>query len=241
MQKEIADKILRETEQGYDFMASKFSDTRKFFWRGLEFIGDYAKGGGKILDFGCGNGRLIELIGRTENLQYNGVDVSQELINIASQRYPNQTFQKINPLQTTLPFATNYFNTSYSIAVFHHFPSKKYREDIAKELYRITQKDGHIIITAWNLWQKRYIKNIFKNWSNKIKGSTLEFLKVEPSKQLDWNDCHISFTNNAGNKFQRFHHAFTKKELKKLFAGVGFEIERCEIIDDRNIILIGKK
>jgi hypothetical protein len=51
----------------------------------------------------------------------------------------------------------------------------------------------------------------------------------------------ISFTDNQGNKFQRFHHAFTKRELKRLFKDAGFKIERCEVIDGRNIVLIGKK
>jgi len=231
MKKEIVKKILNETEEGYDSMSVKFSETRKYFWRGLEFIGDYTKDGDRILDFGCGNGRLLELIGGVQDMQYYGIDVSQKLIDIAEKRYPNQTFQKIDLLQTTLPVADDYFNTVYSIAVFHHFPSKKYREDVAKELYRVTKKDGRIIITVWNLYQKRYKKNILCNWKNKI------FRK----SNLDWNDCYISFTDNEGKKFQRFHHAFTKRELKKLFSSAGFEIEKCETINGRNIVLIGKK
>ena len=245
MKKEIADKILRETEQGYDSVAVKFSDTRKHFWRGLEFIADYAKSGDKILDFGCGNGRLLELVA-SKKIDYYGTDVSEKLIEIAKDKYVGKSsefdsesesnsdkrhFSKIDPLQTTLPFADEFFNTVYSIAVFHHFPSQKYREDIAKELYRITQKDGHIIITVWNLWQKNYIKNILCNGKDKIFGKS----------NLDWKDGYISFTDNAGNKFQRFHHAFTKRELKNLFEEAGFEVEKCKTVDGRNILLIAKK
>jgi alkylated DNA repair protein alkB homolog 8 len=224
-------KILNETEQGYDLISNKFSQTRKHFWRGLEFIADYAKKGDNVLDFGCGNGRLLELIGNIENLQYFGLDISQKLVDVASQRYQDRTFQKINPLQITLPFTDDYFNTVYSIAVFHHFPGKEYREDLAKELYRLTKKEGRIVITVWNLWQKRYIGNIIRNWFNKLKGKS----------DLDWNDCYISFTDNVGNKFQRFHHAFTKREIEGLFSKAGFEIEKCEIINGRNIVLLVKK
>ena len=251
MNQKSAEKILKETEFGYDSMAVKFSETRKYFWRGLEFIADYTQKGDKVLDFGCGNGRLLELIGKTEDMQYSGTDVSQKLTDIAKQHYQqhNTHFQKIypvksaeggpasqefngvNPLQITLPFADDYFNTVYSIAVFHHFPSRKYREDVAKELYRVTKKDGHIVITVWNLWQKRYIKNIIKNWVDKLKGD----------KNLDWNDCNITFKDNQGKIFNRYHHAFTKRELYKLFSNAGFQIEKCEIINGRNIILIGKK
>ena len=231
MQKEIADKILLETEQGYDLMAGKFSETRKYFWRGLEFIADYAREGNKVLDFGCGNGRLLELFS-DKNIDYLGADISEKLIKAAKEKYPEKAnnFQKISN-SDSLSLPSDSFNVVYSIAVFHHFPSAKYREDVAKELYRITEKGGHIVITVWNLYQKKYLKNIIKNWLDKIKGD----------QNLDWNDCYISFTDNAGNKFQRFHHAFTKNELRNLFQKAGFKIEKCETISGRNIILIGKK
>ncbi|HOX10432.1 MAG TPA: methyltransferase domain-containing protein [Candidatus Moranbacteria bacterium] len=230
MDQETAEKILKETEAGYDLISGKFSQTRKYFWRGLEFIADYAKDGNKVLDFGCGNGRLLELFA-DKNIDYYGSDVSEKLIDLAQQKYASACFSKTNPSQTSLAFTNEFFNTVYSIAVFHHFPSKKYREDIAKELYRVTKKDGRIIITVWNLYQKRYIRNILCNWKNKI------FRK----SSLDWNDCYISFTDNQGKKFQRFHHAFMKRELKKLFSSAGFEMERCVVINNRNIVFIGRK
>ncbi|EKE25611.1 MAG: methyltransferase [uncultured bacterium] len=230
MEKDIANKILSETESGYDSIAEKFSQTRKHFWRELEFIKDYTHPGENVLDYGCGNGRLLELIGEN-NPNYQGVDVSARLIDLAKEKYPKQEFSKINPIQTTLPFNEGFFNTIYSIAVFHHFPSQKYRQAMANELYRVTKDGGQVIITVWYLWQAKYLKNILKNWKNKIFGKS----------KLDWNDCHISFTDNKGEKFSRFHHAWTKRELKKLFSEAGFKIERCDISDGRNILLIGKK
>ena len=249
MKEEAVKKILKDTEQGYDLVADKFSETRKHFWRGLEFIADYAKEGDRVLDFGCGNGRLLELFSG-KKIDYLGVDISEKLINIAKEKYPNKAnnFQKISD-SDSLSLHSDYFNVVYSIAVFHHFPSKKYREDIARELYRVTKKDGHIVITVWNLYQKKYLKNIIKNWLSKLKGDS----------NIDWNDCYISFTDNKvhpvkspqsgvaegefnGVKiFNRYHHAFTKRELKNLFSGAGFLVEQCKTIDGRNIILIGKK
>ena len=231
MDQKNAEKILKETEAGYDLMAEKFSETRKHFWRRLEFISDYVKEGDRVLDFGCGNGRLLELFSG-KNIEYLGTDVSEKLINIAKEKYSdkNNSFLKISS-SDSLSLPGDSFNLIYSIAVFHHFPSKKYREDIARELYRVTKKDGYIVITVWNLYQKKYLKNIIKNWLSKLKEDS----------NIDWNDCYISFTDNSGNKFQRYHHAFTKRELKNLFSGAGFKIEKCEIIDKRNILLIGKK
>ena len=230
MKKEIAEKILEETEVGYDLISQKFSQTRKHFWRGLEFIKDYTHENDKVLDFGCGNGRLLELLGEN-GAEYYGVDVSQALIDFAKQKYPKNNFSKTNPSQTRLAFEAEFFNTIYSIAVFHHFPSKKYRQEVARELYNQTKNGGRIIVTVWYLFQERYFKNILKNW----------FAKLQGKSQLDWNDCEISFTDNQGKRFWRFHHAFTKKELQKLFQEAGFEIEKCEIVNNRNILLVGRK
>ncbi len=249
MKRKIVKKILHQTEQGYDLISGKFSQTRKHFWGNLEFIKDYAKNGDKVLDYGCGNGRLLELF-FDKRINYAGVDVSEKLLNLAREGYLDTdnsrekiSFQKISSSQTSLPFKENCFNTIYSIAVFHHLPSQELRLEIAEELYRSLKPNGHIVITVWNLWQKEYRKNIFKNWNNNLK--KILFLRTEPlnefSGELGWNDCWINFTNNEGKKFKRFHHAFTKRDLRKLFKQAGFKIERCEIINDWNIVLVGKK
>lgn len=229
MKREFADKILNETEAGYDLMAEKFSETRKHFWRGLEFIKDYVKDGDKILDYGCGNGRLLELLWN-KKIDYTGIDVSRKLINIAKSKYPGRNFYKTFGVQK-LPYPDNYFNTVYSIAVFHHLPSRELRKKTAEELHRIAKPEGHVIVTVWNLWQGKYLKNIIINYINKL---------IYGCK-LDWNDCYISFKDNKGNVFNRYHHAFTKKELNEIFSGVGFDVRLAKRIKRRNIILIGRK
>ena len=246
MKRTVAEKILIETEKGYDLISGKFSQTRKNFWASLEFIGEYVKDGDKVFDFGCGNGRLFEFLNGKAKIEYWGADVSRGLIDIAKSKYQDKApefdsesesnpgkahFLKINSGQTSLAFEDGFFNTAYSIAVFHHIPGEETRAKLAKELSRVTKPGGRIVVTVWNLWQKKYFKNIFQNWKNRVMGKS----------ELAWNDCYISFTDNQGNKFQRFHHAFTKKELKSLFKVAGFEIERCEIVAGRNIVYIGKK
>ena len=222
---------MQETESGYNLIADKFSETRKNFWADLEFIRDYAKDGDKILDFGCGNGRLLELFS-DKNIEYFGADVSGKLIDIAQRKYyaNNINFQKLSSLEN-LPYKDNFFNVAYSIAVFHHLPGKNIREKTVKELFRVLQPGGKSVITVWNLWQKKYRKNIFQNWMRKIIGQS----------KMDWNDCYISFTDNQGNIFQRYHHSYTQKELKNLFMRSGFKIEECYLAGEKNIILVARK
>ncbi|MFZ2975583.1 MAG: class I SAM-dependent methyltransferase [Candidatus Moraniibacteriota bacterium] len=219
---EMEDKILKDIENGYNMMADKFSGTRKHFWPGFDFILENIKNGDKILDFGCGNGRFLEMI-KDSNLEYFGVDVSQKLIDIAKEKYAKNgvSFQKISS-SDSLPFPDNFFNSVVSISVFHHFPSG-HAQKMAKEIYRVTAPGGIIIISVWNLWQNKY----WKYWIS--------------LKAIWKKDIIIPFRNNQGEIFNRFHHMFRKKELEKLFGQVGFQIEKSLVLNKKNIIIIGKK
>ena len=86
MKQSVVEKNLKQTEVGYDLIAKKFSETRKYFWRSLEFTKQYVKNGDAVLDFGCGNGRLTELF-KNREIKYKGVDVSQKLIDYAKKQY----------------------------------------------------------------------------------------------------------------------------------------------------------
>ena len=93
MKKETVEKILKETEAGYDLISKKFSQTRKKFWGSMEFIGEYAEKGDRVLDFGCGNGRILEILGG-KNIDYVGVDISENLIKLAEKSaYPRKVLE----------------------------------------------------------------------------------------------------------------------------------------------------
>lgn len=217
MNEDRINKILNNLESGYDCMAGKFSDTRKFFWRDLEFVADYIKNGDKIMDFGCGNGRILEIL-KNKNISYIGVDISGKLINLAKEKYQGENikFQKISG-QASLPFPDNYFNIIISIAVFHHFPPE-YAQKMAGELYRTTKPGGKIIVAVWNLEQEKYRKYLSKN-----------------------GEGYIPFKNNSGEIFNRYHHLYTKKSLEEMFFKAGFKILKSEVINGKNILLIGEK
>lgn len=233
MKKEVMQKILIDTQKGYDTIAEKFSQTRKRFWGNLEFLKEYAHSNDIVLDYGCGNGRLLELIGETQGIRYEGIDPSQALLERAQARYQREHthFSKLELGQGTIPFQDEFFNAVYSIAVLHHIPGRETRESLAQELFRLTKPGGHVVITVWNIWQKKYVKKVYLNWLKK-----LFFLSP-----LDWNDCYISFSDNKGNRFQRYHHAFREHEMQILFEGAGFSTMRCEIVDGKNLVYIGKK
>lgn len=235
MENETVKKILLELESGYDLIADKFSSTRSFMWRDLGFVKDLIKPGDRVLDFGCGNGRLAGFL-KGRYSEYIGVDISQKLIDIASQTYHNEKtkFIKVKPIfkrsdraakkecgrtSFALPLEDNYFDAVFSIAVFHHFPSEEYSLKVAKELHRVLKPSGKIVITVWNLWQKRFLRFSLKN-------------------EKGWKNMIIPF--KAGEQvFNRYHHPFEMGELEELFREAGFRKLRTKT--DYNLLYIGEK
>ncbi len=247
MKNETVEKILSELETGYDLIADKFSATRAFMWRDLGFVRDMVKPGDRVLDFGCGNGRLagflfgkLGKLGKSgESGEYIGVDISQKLIDLAKQRYSSEKTEFIKVSANTkrsdraaekesgrtsfaLPFDDDSFDIVFSIAVFHHFPSREYALKITKELHRVLKPGGKIIVTVWNLWQEQYQK----------------FHLGEFGKLGKWGNVYIPF--KSGEKvFNRYHHPFKMKELKELFQEAGFKTLKTK--EGWNLVYIGKK
>jgi ubiquinone/menaquinone biosynthesis C-methylase UbiE len=221
-QKDI-NKILLELELGYDLVSDKFSSTRSFFWPDLEFLEKYVEKGDNILDYGCGNGRLLALL-KDRPIEYKGVDISDKLIRLAKKKYSEESnnFLKVAS-QGTLPFPDDFFNKVFSIAVFHHFP-KKYAESRAKELYRVTLPGGMVIITVWNLWRREKLKYIVKSFFD-----------------LDFKNVRIPFKDNQGNIFYRYHRVYTMSELKDIFRRAGFSIEKTIVVSKKKLVLIARK
>lgn len=230
MKEEIAKEILTESIANYDKIAKDFSNTRTMFWEELNFIKGLIKENDKILDLGCGNGRFFEQLA-DKNIHYIGSDTSLELLKVARERYGTKAaFIKTEGIN--LPFNDNLFDTIFSFAVLHHIPSLKLREQFIKEAHRVLKDDGVLVVSVWNLWQKKFIPLIIK----------YAFLKIFNLSNLDFKDIYLNF-----NKYKksRFLHAFTKKELCRLLKKNGFKIKRIEEIKRKsgysNFIAIAKK
>ncbi len=173
---------------------------------------------------------------KDKKIKYCGVDVSRKLIEIAKEKYQTEDtdFQKISS-SSILPFPENFFNKIFSISVFHHFP-QNYAKKMARELYRITKPKGIIIISVWNLWQKRYLKYLLCP-----KCILKKIFQISEYKNFSFKDIIIPFKNNQGEIFNRYHRVFTKRDLKKIFEKAGFKIEKIFVLNKKNIVLIGKK
>lgn len=216
MKQKYADYLIQKTREDYDKIAGDFDRTRSYIWEDLARFTGYALEGGRVLDFGCGNGRLMEIF-NGKNIKYIGIDSSPALIEIAKRKYQKEIadgraeFLVSDALE--LPFADAGFDAVYSIASFHHIPSVAKREELSGEFRRILKPNGKLIITVWNLWQKKYLNLILK----------YTFKKLISQSKMDFKDILVPWKNQKGDIIsQRYYHAFTPRELRKIVFGAGF-------------------
>ncbi len=249
MKKEYADFLLKKVKEDYDEIAKDFSDSRYSVWEEFNIFKDYIKDGPsamtssgevgrgeRILDLGCGNGRLLDLF-RDKNVEYTGIDNSEELIQIAKERSkiqnPKSKIQFLVADALNLPFEDNYFDKVFSVAVLHHIPSKEYRLQFLKEARRVLRPGGFLILSVWNLWRRpKTLKLLIK----------YGLLKITGLSKFDFKDIFVPWQN----KILRYVHCFTKKELKNLAKEAGFKTEKIGIFrrgetKNYNIFLIAGK
>ncbi|MBD3248000.1 methyltransferase domain-containing protein [Candidatus Falkowbacteria bacterium] len=231
MDKNTQKKLLGLVDKNYEKIAEGFAETRgKPLWREITHLMDEIEEGSSLLDVGCGSGRLLRAF-KNKEIKYLGVDSSQELIGIAKKEYPDQRFLPGNILH--LGELSEYdFDYVVSIAVIHHLPGEDLRVQALKQLKNKIKPDGRIIITAWNLWsQKKYRKLIWKFFLLKLFGrNKMDFGDI----LFDWRKDKDIFLS------QRYYHAFTKAELKKIVKKAGLKIDEYKK-DKYNYYLVLKK
>ncbi|MDD4332648.1 MAG: class I SAM-dependent methyltransferase [Patescibacteria group bacterium] len=234
MDKQTQKQLLNIIKKGYEKEAEKFSETRKRhlspLWNGLVEIAKDIKEGDKIFDAGCGNGRLLQIIGE-KKIEYLGVDASERLINLAKELYPDYRFTVSDIFELSKLSEIN-FDYVFSVAVLHHIPGEDLRVAALKQLKNKIADNGKIVIVVWNLWsQKKYRKLIWK----------FALLKLFKKNNFDFGD--IIFMGWIGDKnggSERYYHAFTRRELKRISKKAGLNIEKI-YKDSHNYYLILRK
>lgn len=212
-------KILAQTRDIYNAIASDFSDTRGKWWQGFGSFDKYVKAGDRVLDAGCGNGRMAEIFCDSK-IRYLGIDNSEELIKIAKQRFKNQRWAEFE-VGDVLALAETpaSFDLVLMIAVLHHLPTKKLRLQALRNISRLLKPGGRLVISNWNLWQISGQKK-FRYWR-------YLFSYGEKIKRGIWrlSDAFVPWKPLAGDNL-RYVHSFRRNELKRLLKKSGFKVEK---------------
>ena len=167
------------SDQVYNTISSQFDHTRFSIWKSvLEFLNTIPKYS-IIADIGCGNGKNARY--RSDIVTICN-DISIELLKICNDKKANDKkvsfkYDCILANGLHLPYKTNYFDYTISIAVLHHLDTYIKRIQFIKELIRITKTQGKILLSVWSdeqIKKKKWIKlgdgdRSFKSYNSYLK------------------------------------------------------------------------
>ena len=226
-----AQEILELVQRNYQAIAPDFDLSRqKALWPEIIRLAEQVPAGARVLDAGCGNGRLLSAFpGRA--LDYVGLDNSPALLELAKKNYPQARFIPGDILQLS-DWPEDNFHYIFCLAVLQHIPSLKLRRAALHQFVAKLAPGGLLIISVWNLWsQARFRRLLFKAVWSKILGKS----------DLDKGDLIFPWKNPQGQAVsQRYYHAFTKQELRRLAQSSGLAIVSLAK-DPHNYWLILKK
>lgn len=235
----VKNEFIKETTEkvkaSYSQFARQFDQTRKQQWPEFDHFLAYTKKHAKILDLGCGNGRLYDFL-KPKQVSYLGVDHNSHLLDLAKKNFPEAKFQLDDIMD--LKLEEEAFDNAFCIAAFHHVPTKKMRQKVLASVHKALKPGGILILTTWNLFQFKYGGQILK--------SALRSLLTLGLKGA-WNDLWIKWGNYP---LKRYYHSFLPGELRASFSQKSWEIEelyftrkgkRVRWFRSFNFVLIARK
>jgi SAM-dependent methyltransferase len=217
-----ANELLSLVERNYKEIADRYNETRKKhlspLWDRLVGLAGSVPDNARVLDVGCGNGRLLEAFG-DKPVEYVGVDQSRRLLEHARIMRPKRRFE----YGTVLDLAAlreRPFDTVFAVAVIHHIPGTALRKRALEELRSVTKAGGTVVLTVWDLWrQKRFRRELISHGLWKLAGRS----------SLDWGDIVFPWKHPDGRPASdRYYHAFTAGSLRRLARSAGFTAIRVE-------------
>lgn len=191
MNGEYAKFLMQKTRKDYNEIAEEFSATRKTMWPELADLDKYVKEGDRVLDIGCGNGKLLGyLADKKKSFSYSGLDISEKLIKIAKDFYleaelPSKEFKIFDGVN--IPYPENSFDVVYCLATLPHLPGREMQIKFLENVRKTAKPGAQLIITCWNLWQFKFIpfqlKMIVNFITDKIFGKGLPRYPNMPIKE----------------------------------------------------------
>lgn len=194
----------------YEEIAEKWDSTHGYLWKGIkEFIlklTPYSN----VLDAGCGNGKNMLL---RDDCNITGFDFCQKSIQICNDK---KKLEVMIANTKYLPYRDNCFDATFSVAVLHHIVEK--REEVIRELIRVTKPNGLLFIQVW--------------------ANTVE--KNKKFIHISGNDYFVTWFVNPTRKIKRYYHLFDYQEFIDLFAL--FNVSIVNIKEEMNnwIIILSK-
>jgi ubiquinone/menaquinone biosynthesis C-methylase UbiE len=154
-------KKLYNSEEGYNLYASAYDEN-------FMYLNSFEKGsldkvlgnlkGKRVLDIGCGTGRVIQML-REKGAKVVALDISEEMITATSRKFPD--IECVVGDSEELPFQDESFDIVLGLFWIVHLADLRPSFD---EVYRVLKKGGRFILS--NINQKKAPKLTTKSGEN---------------------------------------------------------------------------
>jgi len=222
MDKEIVEKLLALNREFYATFARPFAASRPAADPALTAILPYIPQHARVLDAGCGNGRLALLLDQERpGATYLGVDAAPELIEVAraqAERLANVAaeFRVADVARPgwgdALPGAP--FDCATLLAVLHHIPGFDLRARALRELAGLLKTGGRLILSTWQFLENKRMRRKIVDWAE----ADISQKSLEPGDYLlDWK---------REGRGLRYCHLVDEAEMERLAAASGFYVRQ---------------
>ncbi len=208
----------------YARRAQDFSDTRLGAWPGWTRLARVMTeqgfpADGRVLDVGCGNGRLGHHLAESwPGLHYTGLDACEELVAIAEQRGglgASPAFVHADLVRDDLAakLGDARFDLIACFGLLHHVPGRARRRALLETLLGRLTPRGLLAVTCWRAAS-------FQRFADKIVPWSEAELAVDET-QLEPGDHLLPFGDGDGLRYVHFAH---QDETAELLAELGVTI-----------------
>lgn len=218
---QTVNKLLELNRSFYSEFGDEFSDSRSSERFNIEPFREYLRDGIRLLDAGCGNGRLAKTLqdaGYT--LEYVGIDGSAELIAHAQKRASNPTavHAEFRVVDLTKPNWGEMladaapFDGVVSLAVLHHIPAFERRTQVLREFRTLLKPRGTLVLSNWQFTHSERLRKKIVGWDT---------IGLDES-QVEHNDYLLDW--KRGGTGYRYVHLIDPSEIRQLAEASGFRV-----------------
>lgn len=217
----IQDRLLAINREFYARFAQEFAATRTVEHANLSAIMPYLRDGVKLLDIGCGSGRVAERLEREKlAIEYLGVDVTPAFVAAARSRAARlaRVHAEFLPADITAPGwieplrARAPFDVALAAAVLHHIPAFELRCAVLGAIRTLLRPGGILALSSWQFQNDPRLAQKVVPWERMgIDAGALE----AGDTLIDWK---------RGGKGYRYCHLLSPAEIEKMAGLAGYQV-----------------
>jgi len=156
----------------------------------------------RILDIGCGTGKIMKDLKILDRNDVYGIDISRKFVKMAIKNRIKASFCDIEK-RGNLPYEENFFDAIFMLDFLEHI---FYPQSLFKKIYRILKPEGRIYATIPNWLTKDKKDNIQKVYETSLQKI---YKRKIPNKAKIYADFNL----------------ITIHELRKILESTGFKIK----------------